>query len=98
MYSSAWRLTHDEDARRFADLQYRTRTLRQVWFARAAIAYREQQAVQRGIFHFIHNTPRCSPIVVQCRLFMYCDVWSGQFEFHIVAHPCSPIWYLPRQA
>src|ERR1035437_176421 len=56
MYSSAWRLTHDKDARRFADLQYRTRAKRQVWFASTAFAYRYQQPFKGGIHRFIHNT------------------------------------------
>lgn len=56
MDSSAGRLTHDEDACRFADLQYRTRTKRQVRLASTTFAYRYQQAFQGGINRFIHDT------------------------------------------
>jgi hypothetical protein len=56
MHSYAGRLTHDEDARRFADLQYRMRAKRQVRFASTAFAYRYQQSFKGGVHRFIHNT------------------------------------------
>jgi len=56
MHSYAGRLTYDEDARRFTDLQYRTRAKRQVWFASTAFAYRYQQPFKGGIHRFIHDT------------------------------------------
>jgi hypothetical protein len=55
MYSSAWRLTHDEDARRFAGLQNRTRAEREVRFASTALAYRYQQIFKGRIFRSMHN-------------------------------------------
>jgi hypothetical protein len=58
VHAYAGRLTHDENAGRFAGAQYRTRAKRQMALANAAFAYRRQQPFKGGIFRFSHYVPQ----------------------------------------
>jgi hypothetical protein len=55
VHAHAGRLANDEDAGRLTGAQHRARTERQMRFARAAVAHRCQQRLERAIVFLGHN-------------------------------------------